>query len=176
MRICVIQPYYSFDPADLQNCFDGLMEQLRKCDDSLDLIVLPDYSDVLADIHGEADFHSAIERYNSALMAEAADTAVRCNALVFVNAGHRTDTGWRNTTHVIGRDGEVIGRYYKAHPAPSEVRRGTDGGYGMDVSYSYSFDEPYTLDIEGVRYGFMTCYVFSREGRKCLVKIKIVAG
>lgn len=160
MKVCVIQPRYSYNAAEVEQCLHGLMAQLDSCDGSLDLIVIPEYSDVPADVHGEEDFHAALEKYNGIIIKKATDTAVRCGALVFVNAGHKTDTGWRNTTHVIGRDGTVLGRYYKAHPAPSEVKRGDEGGYGIDVSYSYSFEEPYTLDIDGVRYGFMTCYDF----------------
>ncbi len=160
MKVRVIQPRYSFAPSEVNDCRAELIDQLNACDESLDLIVLPEYSDVPADIHGADAFHAAIEEFNSELLGLACEAARRCGALTFVNAGHLTEGGWRNTTHVFGRNGEVLGRYYKAHPAPSEVRGGEKGGYGMDVSYSYSFEEPYTLDIEGVRYGFMTCYDF----------------
>ena len=160
MKIRVIQPRYSFDPAELDACRAELISEIDRCDESLDVIVLPEYSDVPADVHGESAFHAAIEEFNSKLLTLASDTAKRCSAIVFVNAGYKSDSGWRNTTHAFGRSGEVLGRYFKAHPAPSEVKRGYEDGCGMDVAYSYSFDEPYTLDIEGVRYGFMTCYDF----------------
>ena len=160
MKVCIIQPFYSYDPQRVEECHERLLAQMDACGDDLDLIVLPEYSDVPADVHGARDFHAAMERYGESVMNKARETAVRCGALVFVNMGHKTATGWRNTTHAIDRDGNVIGRYYKAHPAPSEVRTGDEGGYGIDVGYSYSFEEPYTLDIEGVRYGFMTCYDF----------------
>ena len=119
MKIRVIQPRYSFDPAELDACRAELAAEIKNCDSTLDLIVLPEYSDVPADIHGEADFHKAIEDFNAELLTLAADTAKRCSALVFVNAGYKTESGWRNTTHVFGRGGEVLGRYFKAHPAPS---------------------------------------------------------
>ena len=160
MKVRVIQPRYSFEPCELNACRAELLAQLEECTEELDLIVLPEYSDVPADVHGEEDFHRAINEFGDTLISRARETAKRCSALLFVNAAHRTESGLRNTTYAFGRDGELLGRYYKAHPAPSEVKRGSEGGYGMDVSYSYSFDEPYTLDIEGIRYGFMTCYDF----------------
>ena len=43
MKVCVIQPAYSFDEKDVQTCFAGLLDLLEKCDDSMDLIVLPEY-------------------------------------------------------------------------------------------------------------------------------------
>lgn len=53
MKVCVAQPYYSFDEKDLKQCFDGLISLLEQCDESMDVIVLPEYSDVLADVKGE---------------------------------------------------------------------------------------------------------------------------
>lgn len=46
MKVCVIQPHYSFDEKDAESCFDGLLALLDTCDDSMDLIVLPEYSDM----------------------------------------------------------------------------------------------------------------------------------
>ena len=160
MKVCVVQPHYSFDPADADICFEGLLRLLDECDDSLDLIVLPEYSDALADVQGKAGFYGAVEKYNSILMEKAAQTAKRCNALVFVNAGYTTEKGVRNTTHAIDRQGNVIGRYFKAHPAPSEVKTDAEGGHELDVDYSFGVDFPYILEIEGIRFAFLTCYDF----------------
>ena len=54
MKICVIQPRYSFDENDLDKRQKELFDLLGKCDASLDLIVLPEYSDALADDPDEA--------------------------------------------------------------------------------------------------------------------------
>jgi len=160
VKACIIQPYYSLDPKDTEKCFNDMVALIDKCDDSLDLIVLPEYADIPAAQSCAADFNSSIERYGDIILQKARETAVRCNAVVFVNAGYPTDEGYRNTTHAIDRSGNVVGRYFKAHPAPSEVKRPEQGGNGMDVGYSYDYAEPYTIEIEGVRYGFMTCYDF----------------
>lgn len=160
MKVCVIQPHYSFDEGEIDKCFSGLMAQLDECDESLDLIVLPEYSDAPADVKGKDGFYNAVKRYNSLLLTKAKDTARRCGALVFVNCGYETERGIRNTTHAIDRSGNVVGRYFKAHPAPSEVKTDSEGGHELDVEYSYEFSEPYVIEIEGLRFGFLTCYDF----------------
>ena len=160
MKICVIQPHYSFDPKDARECFLGLMNLLDKCDDSMDLIVLPEYSDALADVQGKDGFYDAVEEFNDILMEKVSATAKRCHAMLFVNAGFRTEGGVRNTTHAIDREGNIVGRYFKAHPAPSEVKTDAEGGHELDVAYSYEPAEPYVLEMEGLRFGFLTCYDF----------------
>ncbi len=46
MKACVIQPPYSMDTSYSDEYFDFKMQMLDKCDDSIDIIVLPEYSDV----------------------------------------------------------------------------------------------------------------------------------
>lgn len=46
MKACAIQPPYSRDASFSQEYFDYKMKLLDECDDSLDIIVLPEYSDV----------------------------------------------------------------------------------------------------------------------------------
>ena len=77
---------------------------------------------------------------------------MRCNAIVFVNAAYDAGSGWRNTTHAIDREGNVVGQYFKAHPAPSEVKTEREGGNEFGVDYSYELAEPYTVEIEGIRF------------------------
>ena len=160
MKVCVIQPRYSFDENDVEKRFYELIRWLDDCDESMDLIVLPEYSDAPADVKGKDGFYGAVEKYNAILMQKAQDTAKRCSALVFVNAGYQTENGIRNTTHAIDRNGKIVGRYFKAHPAPSEVKTDLQGGHELDVQYSYDQSAPYVLEIEGIRFGFLTCYDF----------------
>ena len=160
MKVCVIQPHYSFDEKDVDTCFNDMLALLEKCDESLDLIVLPEYSDALADVQGKKGFYDAVDKYNEILLEKVKETARRCNSLAFVNAAYITENGARNTTHAIDRNGNVVGRYFKAHPAPSEVKTDAEGGHELDVAYSYEFEEPYVVEIEGIRFGFLTCYDF----------------
>ena len=160
MKVCVIQPHYSFDARDVEACFEELIALLDMCDDSMDLIVLPEYSDAPADVQGKDGFYDAVARYGNRLLSRAAETAKRCAAICCVNCGQATENGVRNTTHVFDREGREVGRYFKAHPAPSEVKRDAEGGHELDVAYSYKFAEPYVLELEGLRFGFLTCYDF----------------
>lgn len=160
MKVCVFQPHYSFDEHDLKTCFEDLLTLMDQCDESMDLIVLPEYSDAPADVKGKDGFYNAVKQYNAILLQRACETAKRCHALVFVNAGYETEDGIRNTTHAIDRNGNVVGRYFKAHPAPSEVKTDAEGGHELDVAYSYEMSSPYVLELEGLRFGFLTCYDF----------------
>ncbi len=160
MKICVIQPHYSFDEKDVGKCFENLLSLLDECDESIDLIVLPEYSDALADVKGKKGFYDAVKEYTPILMQKACETAKRCNSMLFVNAGFSTENGIRNTTHAIDRNGNIVGRYFKAHPAPSEVKTDSEGGHELDVAYSYEIAAPYILELEGLRFAFLTCYDF----------------
>ncbi len=160
MKICVIQPRYSFDACDLDVRFRELLGWLDRCDESMDLIVLPEYSDAPADVQGKDGFYAAVAANGEILLNKACETAKRCHALVFVNAGFVAPEGIRNTTHAIDRDGNVVGRYFKAHPAPSEVKTDAEGGHELDVAYSYEVASPYILELEGLRFAFLTCYDF----------------
>ncbi|MBE6553194.1 MAG: hypothetical protein E7666_02515 [Ruminococcaceae bacterium] len=160
MKICLIQPHYSFDARDLDACFAALLSWLDRCDESMDMIVLPEYSDAPADVQGKDGFYSAVEKNNAVLLQKARETAMRCRALVFVNAGCVMPNGVRNTTYAINREGEIVGKYFKAHPAPSEVKTDAEGGHELDVAYSYDVAAPYILELEGLRFAFLTCYDF----------------
>ena len=45
MKACIIQPYYSFDHTKIEECFEGMMKIIDRCDDSMDLIVLREIRD-----------------------------------------------------------------------------------------------------------------------------------
>ena len=159
MKACVIQPPYSYHSEDMEKNFSKILSMLDECDESLDLIVLPEYSDLPAGGPHEEQM-AASAKNTPAILSAAAATAKRCHAIVFVNAFDYTERGPRNTTHAFDREGRCVGKYYKAHPAPSEVRSVEEGGHGLDVDYSYEYAPPYVLELEGLRFGFLTCYDF----------------
>ena len=155
------------------------MTLLDQCDDTMDLIVLPEYSDVLADVAGKAGYYDTVEKYGRRLLEKAKAVAKKCNSLMFVNAGYQTQEGIRNTTYAIDRNGNVVGHYFKAHPAPSEVKTDAQGGHELDVRYSYDYHEPYVLEIEGIRFGFLTCYDFyfyENFARMAKEKLDVIIG
>lgn len=46
MQACIIQPPYSRNLSDADRFFGWKIGQIEKCDRSVDIIVLPEYSDV----------------------------------------------------------------------------------------------------------------------------------
>ena len=161
MKVRIIQPAYTLDPNDLQKNFDGMIALMEQCNEPLDIIVMPEYCDIPSAQKGKLAYVSAIERYNAPFMEKAIEMAKRCHAITFVNCAYRTESGkLRNTTHAIDRNGNIVGRYYKAHPAPKEDKPESVGGLEMDSSYSFNGKSPYILELEGIRFAFMTCYDF----------------
>ena len=119
MKVAIIQPGYSLQFDCVDNGFQQVLSYLDTCDSSLDLIVLPEYSDVPGNVRNQAEYNHFVEKNHEILMQKVSETAVRCQALVVVNAAFESDAGYRNTTFAVDKTGKVIGRYFKAHPAPS---------------------------------------------------------
>ena len=121
MKVCVIQPPYSAEYDKAEEIFKKELELLDGCDESMDIIVMPESSDCPSLAKTKAESEASVEKFNKPLLEKAAETAKRCNAIVFVNARFETENGLRNTTYAFGRDGEIAGKYYKEHLVPSEV-------------------------------------------------------
>lgn len=161
MKVRIIQPAYTFKTEDLQKNFNGMIALMEECNEPLDIIVMPEYCDIPAAQKGKKAYLASIERFNAPFMEKAIEMAKRCHAITFVNCAYKTKEGkLRNTTHAIDRNGNIVGRYYKAHPAPKEDKSESVGGLEIDSSYSFNGKDPYTLEIEGIKFGFMTCYDF----------------
>ena len=154
LKTRVLQPPYAADAKGEPASSQWLLDELGKCDESLDLIVLPEFSDVPARLGG-VEFHVAASNNNARLLAACAETAKRCKSMLFVNALYETPQGWRNTTHAFDRTGTCVGRYFKRH-----VTAGEHVKLGLDVSYTEKWEEPYVLELEGIRFAFLTCYDF----------------
>ena len=93
IRACVLQPPYAFDTAKIGESVQWELDALAKCNESLDLIVLPEASDRQGAIHSPAELTNAVESFNAPLLAACSETARRCGATVFVNAIGRAPTG-----------------------------------------------------------------------------------
>lgn len=154
LKTRVLQPPYAADAKGEPASSQWLLDELGKCDETLDLIVLPEFSDVPAR-SGGAEFRAAMSNNNARLLRACAETAKRCKAILFVNALYETPKGWRNTTHAFDRTGACVGRYFKRH-----VTAGEHVKLGFDVSYTEEWSEPYMLELEGIKFGFLTCYDF----------------
>lgn len=159
MKVRVVQPEYSVVSKDLDKQYGALIELMNKCDEPLDIIVMPEWCEISAAQTDRKGYVYAIEKYNADFMKQAKALAKRCNAITFVNCADKVGNNYRNTTHVIDRMGKEIGKYYKAHLAPKEGLPEIKGGIGIDDSYSV-YDTPYTITIEGIKFAFLTCYDF----------------
>nr|MCR5262426.1 carbon-nitrogen hydrolase family protein [Clostridiales bacterium] len=155
MKAYLIQPPYSADPSKMDEYFAKKIGLLDSVPGDADIVVLPEYSDVPCALSNLDATAAAHKKYFRPLMDACAAAAKRLNAVVFVNAYDETPTGMRNTTWAIARDGSVAGKYYKRHLPPSELYT-----LSLDNSYALVGEEPYAIDIDGVRYAFLTCYDF----------------
>ncbi len=155
MKACIIQPQYSKDASQSDEMFEAKIRLLDECREDLDIIVLPEYSDVPCVTESMEQTLYYHNKYIGILLDKCVSAAKRCKANVFVNALSLEDSGYRNTTYVFNRTGKLIGKYFKRHlpPAEAEVLK-------LDGSYTKEFSEPYVLEIDGLRYAFLTCYDF----------------
>ena len=122
MKVCIIQPAYSTDFSKIDDYFQDELRLLSQCDESMDLIVMPEMCDIpcLAKTRELADI--AVSKYNEAILNAAKETAQRCNAMLFICARSEEDTGARNTTYAINRQGEIVGKYFKQRVGISPSR------------------------------------------------------
>lgn len=155
MKACIIQPPYSMDTAFSDEYFEFKLKMLDECDDSIDIIVLPEYSDVPCATSTKEETFFWHKKYINTLLDKCIETAKRCNSLVFVNALYEINGNYRNTTYAYNRKGELVGQYFKKHLPPLELNV-----LELDSDYTFEFSEPYVIEIEGLRYGFLTCYDF----------------
>ena len=153
MKARVIQQYFAQDRKGLDKSFKWTLDQLKKCDSSLDIIVLPEFCEVPGKTADDAEFLE-INAKNAPVMIKAcSQTARRCNAVVFAGIVDNTLPVPRNAVYAFGRDGEIAGKYYKEHL--------TRGEWSMlDKSYTEEWTRPHMLEIDGVKYAFLTCYDF----------------
>lgn len=155
MKVCIIQPLYTTDYSRSDELFRWEMDMMDKCDLGMDLIVLPESTDVPAYAKTREMALASHEKYLAPLLQKASETAKRCGATLFLNAYRQTETGLRNTTWAFNSRGEEAGYYYKQHLVPSEISERR-----LDSEYTWEYSQPDILEIDGIRYGFMTCYDF----------------
>ena len=132
MKVCIIQPSYGVNWDRSDEYFNQEVEFLNACDESMDIIVLPEACDVPAKARDRETYDISVDKYNKKILDLASETAKRCNAIVFINANDTSIPGYRNTTWAFNRQGEVVGKYYKQHLTPGEAfDRKLDSGYSF---------------------------------------------
>ena len=156
MKVCIIQPEYSSDFLMSDECFAEQLKLIDQCDESMDIIVLPESCDVPAFAPLREMSHLSASKFNKIILDKAAQTAKRCNAIVFVNArSYDESEAGRNTTFAFDRSGNLVGKYFKQHLTNGEVVN-----LRLDSDYTFTHSEPSVIEIEGIRFAFLTCYDF----------------
>ena len=135
MKVCIIQPLYPTQYSRSDEIFDWEMQIMQQCDDTMDLIVFPESTDVPCYAPDRSQAMVSHDKYAKALLTKAAETARRCNAVIFINAYRNTETGLRNTTYAFDRNGNEVGHYYKQHLTPGETSERK-----LDSVYSFGLD------------------------------------
>lgn len=153
MKICLIQPAYSSDYEKIDYYFEEQIKLMHQCDDSIDMIVMPESCDIPCLANTREKAYAAYEKYNRIFLDEVSATAKRCNAMVFANARSLEESGLRNTTYAFDREGNIVGKYFKEHLTPGEVTKTR-----LDSDYTFEFTEPTVIEMEGYRFGFLVCY------------------
>ena len=126
------------------------------CDESADVIVLPEACSVPCLAKTREDFLHATDRFNDVFLEKASDLAKRCHAIVFACAySFNESPSGRNTTFAFDREGRIVGKYFKQHLTPGEVTKNR-----LDSDYTFEHSEPTVVEIEGLRFAFLTCYDF----------------
>jgi len=155
MKVCLIQPPYSADFSKSDAYFQYYLDYLTQCDPSTDVIVLPESCDTPCYPSTKEENDLCVRRYAEPLRRKVEETAKRCGALIFYNGKCDEGHGLRNTTFAIDKTGTCVGKYYKQHLTPVE-----SDVYKMDDGYTWEHEAPTVLEIDGIRYGFITCYDF----------------
>ncbi len=152
MKICTIQQPYPYDPKDADASVRFLIDELDRCDDSMDLIVTPEYSNCPSNFPPGESLPFA-KAHTPALVAAAVAAARRCNAIVALSFCAEVNGVYRNTTRIFAPDGSVAGDYYKQQLVVREpASRQVDG------SYTFGCRRPTIVEANGIRFGFVTCY------------------
>ena len=150
MKVCIIQPKYSSDFLMSDECFAEQLKLIDQCDESMDVIVLPESCDVPSFAGTSEKAKLSVSKFNKILMDKISETAKRCNAIVFVNArSYEESEAGRNTTYAFDRSGNIVGKYFKQHLTGTEVRKTR-----LDSDYTFEHSEPTVIEIEGIRFAF----------------------
>lgn len=154
MKARVIQPYFALDDGGYVASYQWELQQLQECDETIDLIVLPEFSDVPGKSTND-EFYGQLKSEGETYRRILSETAKRCNAIVCAGCVELTEAGPRNTTFVFDRKGELVGRYIK-----QQLTRGEWANRGFDKSYELVWNEPTIIEVEGKKLAFLTCYDF----------------
>lgn len=156
MHIRVIQPPYPKYAEDTPASVAFMIRELALCDESLDLILLPECCNAPSGCGDSSLLRGLVEAHTGELLNAVKETAVRCKAVVGINLyvyGQDHETRVRNATLLFDSKGNLAAQYDKQHLPASEYNNDA-----IDHSYLEGTVNPFCAEVEGVRYAFLTCY------------------
>lgn len=144
MKITVVQPPYFIGEKPDEKIADFLIREAGRAERG-SLILLPEFSNA----GGLSDAESIIKALPAAkaLLAESSRIAKERSAYVAINVLERREGEVVNSTYLFDKNGDVAFIYDKIHLPPFELSLGVKHGDGACV-----------CDLDGIRFGFMTCY------------------
>ena len=75
MKICVIQPPYSVDYDKSDEYFDYEIGLLEQCDESMDIIVLPESCDIPCLANTKEQAEESVKKFNEPFLKRVSETA-----------------------------------------------------------------------------------------------------
>ena len=155
MKGIIYQSAFENGPDGLEVRLQKTCDFLDHCPSDRDIVVLPESADMPFAPANREEYLAASAKYTQKLLEKASRAARRCSSIVFVNAADRDGKNCSNATFAFDRQGRLAGKYLKQHLTPGEVSK-----IGLVSDYSYKYSEPYTVEIDGIRFAFLTCYDF----------------
>ena len=75
MKVCIIQPEYCLDHSRSDAFFQWELDALDKCDESMDLIAMPEYSNIPCWAKTKEQMLQSFQKYTQPLLDKATETA-----------------------------------------------------------------------------------------------------
>ncbi|MFO7611171.1 MAG: nitrilase-related carbon-nitrogen hydrolase [Clostridia bacterium] len=162
MKICIYQPPYPKRYDETTAVMESMASALKKCNDDVDLLVLPEYSNCpgMSDI-GEMKEHC--HRNNGPFLSSLCRLSAERRIAVAVNMLFEKNGSFYNTTFLIDKNGEIIAEYDKTHLAHAEIHSmglvpgdavSIVGFLGCRISFAVCFEMYFPEYLEAVAAGF----------------------
>lgn len=150
----MIQPPYPVQAEEIESSVSFILNELRQGGEDLDLILLPEACNSPSDCSDSALLKECAALYTRPLLDEVKAAALRCRATVGINLYlSNQDGALQNTTLLFTKEGGLAAKYVKQHLPASEY-----GNPAIDHTYLTEYNLPICEEVDGVRYGFLTCY------------------
>lgn len=152
MKIGIIQPPYPNPDMSPDKVLSFMLEHIEQLTEPLDLLLLPEYANCPG-ISDQDELFSFISEHSDdflgrlVALAEEKQINIAVNALMSNACGPEQQGEYRNTTLLIGRNGQELARYEKTHLTETEA------GWGITAG-----NKPVICQLEDVRITFATCF------------------